>query len=154
MADDIAVLKGRTVMYSYLEDARVLLMKSNYQHHVASLDTFNHLYARLSNSVAALRTDCIQYAVYYPYKPLYAYPQWYIQAHHDGDIYGEDFDSGTTFLMDLNSFSYDRFYEPSGELLMTPGDVIVRNGNHELRYMYRDDFLTYYEVPGGLDNED
>ena len=140
MFRDVAVLKGKTALYSYLYGGKVLIMKDNYKHMTISRENFELMFVRLTESIAALKEDCIQYVVYHPYSPLLAYPKWYIQAHHDGSMYEEYF--GTSMFID-----------DTGEVLMSPGSVVLMNTYGHLRYMERSDFDKYYETPGGILDE-
>lgn len=144
MYRNLAVVKGKTVIYSELSDGwEYLLLKDNYRYMTVSAETFNSLFERLTDTLAALREDCIEYVIYSPYTPLLAYPKWYIDEHHDfgGSLYEHSF--GTTY-----------FYEESGELLMSPGSVVLRNKLGDVRYMERETFFKYYEIPGGVEDHD
>lgn len=140
MLRDVAVLKGKTTLYSYLDGGKVLLMKENYKHMTVTHDTFVRLFYRLTENLAALKEDCIDYVVYYPYQPLLAYPKWYIDAHESGEIFEQE-------------FGHSIFYDTTGELLMSPGGIVLKNIQNRLRYMEREEFDKYYEVPGGYDDE-
>ena len=140
MLRDLAVLKGRTSIYSELDDGKVLILKDNYQYTTVSKENFEILFYKLTESITALKEDCIEYVVYYPYSPLLAYPRWYIDAHFDGELYEDAF--GTSIFVDR-----------SGELLMSPGSIVLRNYRGDLRYMERDEFEKYYETPGGFNDE-
>ncbi len=105
-------------------------------------ETFDHLYTRLSEYVAALHENCIEYVVFNPDKPLYEYPNWYTEAIVDGWINNE--------LWFYNGKGlYCLIQEDGGEVAMAPGGVILRNFMGELRYMEREDFERYYDTMGG-----
>jgi hypothetical protein len=133
----IAPLHGTTSLYCYLQDSKVLLLKSGYEYIVVKEDTFNNLYFQLDGERAALKEDCIEYAEYDINKPLTDYPEWFIDAMNEGWLTNE-YEGNFIFLNENNELT-----------MMSPRSVILRNFEGDLRYMEREDFDKYYEVLGG-----
>lgn len=133
----IAPLRGSTILYMYLLDDMVLLMKDNYNYFVTRVKAFEDLYEQLDDRTAALREDCIEYTIYHPDRPLCEYPEWYINAYDNGMIFQDD---KGDFL----------FYELDGDMIMTPGAIMLVNFLGQLKYMEADEFERYYEV---IDND-
>lgn len=138
MSSRIAPMIGTTSLYSHMENSLVLLMKERYNYFVTRLEVFENLYIELDESRAALKEDCIEYVIYSRHKPLYMYPNWYVEACVDGFI----FDDG-------HGYGGHMFYEESGEIAMSEGCYILRNFKGELKYMEYEDFIKYYEIMGG-----
>lgn len=140
MGSSIAAIRGTTSLYTYVSGHKVLLMRDGYDYIVVRDDTFHDMYNILSIEKAALKEDCIEYVIHYPDKPIFEYPQWYINAYSTNDIFDDDYGG---FL----------FWEPTGEIPMAPGSIILRNKHGALMYMERNKFESYYETPGGLEDE-
>ena len=98
-------------------------------------EVFNKIFVRLDEFTAALKEDCIEYTVYQPNKPLSEYPDWFINAYYNGDIFEVDYG---TFI----------FYEENGDLAMSPGSIVLRNFRGELKYMESNIFEKYYDTLG------
>lgn len=130
-----APVRGTVSLYSHMNNSLVLLMKEGYKYFVTRLDVFNDMYYELDDTRAALKGDCIEYVIYSRYRPLYTYPNWYVQSMVDGII----FDDGT-------GFGGHMFYEESGELAMAEGSFILRNNRGDLKYMEANEFERYYEL--------
>lgn len=136
----VAPVIGTVSLYSHLDESKVLLMKDNYKYFVTSLDVFRSLYYELDETRAALREDCIEYAIYHRHRPLYDYPHWYEDAVIDGFIYQES--------------GYDDyiFYNENGDVVMEDGMVVLRNKLGHLNLMHYRDFSKYYETIGGIED--
>lgn len=136
---NIAPLHGKTSLYWHMPLGNVMIQKDNYKHIVVKEDTFKHLFFELNDTRAALKEDCIQYVVYERGKPLACYPDWFIAAYDNGDIYEEE---------DYDEFI---FYNEYGDIVMSHGSVVVRNYMGHLNYMERYEFDKYYDVQMGDD---
>jgi hypothetical protein len=116
-------------------------MRDGYKHIVIPQEIFSNLYYELSNNRAALKDDCIEYAIYSPGKSVRDYPEWFYEAYKDGYIYNED--------------GYDHliFYSETGNTPMTPGAVVLKNFMGQVNYMERNEFEKYYDITGGIRDE-
>lgn len=139
---DIAPLHGTTSLYHYLPCGNVLVQKANYRHIVIHESTFNHLYYELDGSRAALKEDCIEYCIYYPEKHIDDYPKWFRDAMSDGWI--EEVYRGHQIVPGSHIY-----FEEGGEILMSPGSIIMKNFMGDLKYMESDHFARYYDTTGG-----
>lgn len=104
---------------------------------------FEYLYCKLDNFTAALKEDCIEYAVYDVNKPVLNYPEWYIEAVRDGQIQNDGY--STPRSPNGNYVFYD--YK-SGEIPMSPTSIILRNHMGDLMYMEQNEFGKYYDTVG------
>jgi hypothetical protein len=104
---------------------------------VVSKETFDYLYCRLDEFTAALKENCIEYAIYQPNMSFETCPQWYVQAIEDGFIYAEE------------NYSDYIFYCENGDIVMSPGSVVLRNFLGDLNYMEMWQFDKYYDLAGG-----
>ena len=134
----IAPMCGTSSIYTHLSGNQVLIMKEGYDYRVIPERTFYQLFYELSDTKAALKEDCIEFAIYRRYTPPYEYPNWYVEAMVDGLIYEDGL-----------GFGGYMFYDHSGEIAMADGAFILKNFKDELRYMEANDFLKYYELIGG-----
>lgn len=142
MSSKLALLRGTSrALYAHLDNDLVLLMKEDYKYFATKLRTFYELYYELSDTVAALKEDCIDYTVYKPGQDFLDYPDWFITAYDNGYIYTED--------------GYDDYimYGEHGDIVFSPGGIILCNFLGQVTYMERFHFLKHYEVIGGLDDE-
>lgn len=137
MSFGFAPLNGTSVLYNRLDFGLVCIMKENYEVFIPTSDTFNKLYHVLSESKAALKSDCIEYAVFSRNKELYQYPNWYVRAVVNGYIYEDGNGNGYGFWM---------FHEDSGEIAMSEGSYILRNFQGDLMYMEPYEFKRHYEI--------
>lgn len=128
-----APIRGTVSLYSHMNNSLVLLMKEDYKYFVTKLEVFKDIYHELDDARAALKEDCIEYVIYSRHRPLYTYPNWYVQAMVDCFIF-EDGSGG------------HMFYEETGELAMAEGAFILRNSRGELKYMEANEFERYYEL--------
>lgn len=137
MKDGIAPLHGSAIYYCYTTGDRVLISRQDYNTRNIDKETFLHLYYELDGYAAALKEDCIQYAMYIPYKPLSSYPDWFVEAYNSGKIYEEE--------------GYDNyiFYSEYGDIVMSPGGIVLMNFKGELNYMEPEDFIKYYDTEIG-----
>lgn len=137
----MAVLKGKTVLYGDLEvDDSVVIIKDNYNFKHIKTKTFDDLFYRITDEFAGLKEDCIDYVIFDPWRPLFMYPRWFIQAYHDGWMFEEDSDNWV-------------YYDMNGDVAMAPGSVMLHNRFGELRYMERNDFEKYYHTRDTLEED-
>jgi hypothetical protein len=137
-----AAMWGTSVGYTDFGDTIMIETVDSRVAHVRQ-ETFDYLYTRLSEHVAALKENCIEYTIFDPNRPLYQYPNWFVEAKVDGVI------TDDLWIVDGKGL-YVIFQDDGGEIVMAPGAVILRNFMGELRYMERDDFERYYETKGGI----
>lgn len=133
----IAPLIGTRVRYFEVPLNDIMIERHDGESIIINRDTFDYLYFRLGPDSAALKEDCIEYAVYNLYRPLEDYPEWYVEAAHDGWITRG---CVTHFFID---------YSGDGEIAMSPEAIILRNFEGRLRYMERDVFNRMYDTMGG-----
>jgi len=132
----IAAMWGTSVGYEE-SHYTVVITTTDGRVAVISKETFNYLYLRLDDYTAALKEDCISYTVYRTGRPLSHYPEWFIRAYDNGDIYEEE---------DYEDFI---FYCEFGDIVMSSGSVVLRNFKGDLTYMERYQFDKYYDTLGG-----
>jgi hypothetical protein len=104
---------------------------------VISEGAFNRLYYKLDDFTAALKEDCIEYAINNDSESLFAYPLWYVDAFANGIMYrvdGVDYFNGDDKNQD--------------DIAMAPGSFILRNHKGQLMYMESDQFDRYYDMVG------
>jgi hypothetical protein len=131
MRTDIVALWGTSVGYTdYGEtvgietnDGRIAIIRK---------DTFDHLYYRLSEFVAALKEDCIQYAIVSYDKPVCDYPDWFVDACQKMQI--------------TQDFGCYIFVDDYGDIAISPDSVVLRNFKGELMHMEYDKFTKYYDT--------
>lgn len=130
----VAPLRGTTFLYCHLPASQVMIQKDNYRYTIANYESFNYLYFELDATRAALKMDCVEYAIYQPDEPLCCYPDWFIEAYDNGYIYDEE------------EYEDLIFYCEYGDIVMTPGSVVIRNFKGELNYMERHEFDKHFEI--------
>lgn len=129
----IAALWGTTVGYSEAYEGRVTIETVDGRVAVVNKETFDYLYHKLDDFTAALKEDCIQYAInLYDDRCILEYPEWYVDACTDGIIY----ESCCTLML----------YEESGEIAMSRNSVVLRNYKGELRHIEAYKFHQYYDT--------
>ena len=128
----IAALWGTTFGYSDFGDT-LMIETTNGRVCVTGKDTFDYLYFRLSDYVAALKGDCIEYVRYHPDKELEDYPEWFIDVMEEGWLTN---DYGTFIFLDGDY----------GNLAMSPNDVVLRNFRGDIRYMSAEEFGKHYDT--------
>lgn len=126
-----AAFWGKIVGYYMYGDYVEIENAGNVCIHI-SIDTFDYLYLTLDEHHAALKEDCIEYTTFSIDKPYYEYPDWFIDAWNNGDLYI----NGDIAL----------FYDNKGEIAMSPNSVILRNFMGQLMYMERERFERYYDT--------
>lgn len=129
----VAALWGTTVSYAEFPDS-VMIETLDGRVGRFRTDTFDYLYTRLTEFTAAMKNDCIEYMIYQPNISFEDCPQWFIQAIEEGYIYAEE--------------GYDDyiFYHECGDIVMSPGSVILRNLYGQLNYMEKSEFDKYYDT--------
>lgn len=135
MDSNVAPLHGKTALYTYVSSSEVMIMKKDYAFIVTSKKTFKELYHELDDRRAALKSDCIEYAVCQKDKPIECYPKWFLDAMEDGWI--------------VNEYGTFTFLDHTGEFSMSPTSVILRNFMGDLKYMEPEDFIKYYDTLKG-----
>jgi hypothetical protein len=130
-----AAMWGTSVGYEDFEDS-VLIENNNGRVSRIRKETFDALFIKLDEFTAALKEDCIEYIICHPELPLETYPEWFIDAVHEGWIVR---DYETYFFLDTYS---------EGELAMSPDGVILRNFLGDLKYMEIDEFTKHYDTLG------
>jgi hypothetical protein len=130
----VAAIWGTTVGYTEYGDS-ITIETIDRRVAVIRKQTFNYLYCRLDDFTAALKEDCIEYVTYHPDKPISFYPDWFREAMDDGWI--------------TNDYGTFIFLEDSGELAMSPNDIILRNFMGDLMYVEESKFHKYYDTLEG-----
>lgn len=133
----IAALWGKTSRYAEFQNG-ILIETIDNRIAIVSKDSFNSLYYKLDDFTAALKEDCIDYAVYSKDNPVCKYPDWFIEAVQNGDIYQED------------DYEDLIFYCEYGDIVMESGSVVLRNFLGQLNYMLPHQFRRYYDTLGEL----
>lgn len=128
----VAAVWGTTVCYTEYYDTYII-ERTDGNVKVVYKETFEYLYHKLDKFTAALKEDCIEYAINDNNNPLTDYPEWYLDARFDGVIYSNC--AGTTML-----------YEESGEIAMSPNSIVLRNFKGELRHIEAYKFHQYYDI--------
>lgn len=129
----IAAFWGKSVGFTDYYNS-VLVETNDGRAIVVRRKIFEDLYYKLTPFTAAMKEDCIEYAINDFTTDLLSQPQWYVEAVEDSFIYE---DCGMEF-----------FYDEEGDIVMTQGSVILRNRFGHLKYMEFEDFTKYYEVTG------
>jgi hypothetical protein len=133
----VAALWGTSVGYTELNGS-VTIEMNNGRVMVVSKATFDFLYRKLDDFTAALKEDCIEYAINDTCELLFGYPWWYVDAYANGIMYRVD---------GIDYFNNDD--KNQDEIVMAPGSFILRNYKGELMYMESDQFDKYYDMAGG-----
>lgn len=128
----IAAFWGTSAGYTEYHDT-VIVETIDGRVAVIRKETFDYLYFKLDDFNAALKEDCIHYAINEPEKDLMEYPLWFIEACEDGLIYENE--RGTLFL-----------YNEAGELAVSTNAMVVRNYRGELSYLEAYNFHKYYDI--------
>lgn len=130
----IAAFWGTSVGYTEYGNDSVVLETIDGRVAVIKKATFDYLYYRLDEFNAALKEDCVHYAVYSPEKDLIDdYPTWFIEACEDGLIYDDS---------RFNCF----LYEQNGEVAVAPNSIIMRNYKGELKHIEGYKFHQFYDT--------
>lgn len=129
---NLAPLMGSVSYYRYLSSSEVMVQKSVDDYIIVNNDTFENLYYELDGYRAALKEDCIEYAVYNLYKPLEYYPDWFVEEAYKGRI---TMCEGVHVFKDRNQ-----------TIVMSPESIVLRNSFGQLRYMERDVFNEMYDL--------
>ena len=129
----MAAFWGTSVGYTDYYNGTVSIETVDGRVAVVNNDTFNYLYFRLSDFVAALKEDCIQYVVNTPDKSIFEYPGWFRDAIANGEIFE---DEPGVYVM----------YGSDGDTEMYPNSMVLRNYKGELMYMDSYKFHQYYDV--------
>lgn len=130
----IAALWGTTIEYSYYGQGNsVVIETSDGRVAVIKQETFDALYVRLNDFLAALKEDCIEYVVYEYNKCMFAYPEWYADAVYDGLLFE---DECTPLIL----------YSESGDIAIAPGSMILRNFKGDLQHLEAYQFYKYYDT--------
>jgi len=141
----LAFLKGRSILWDY-EGDDVLLIKDNYNMRVTSMDTFKHLFIVVGDRRAALKEDCIYYTIFDPLKPLCEYPYWYIQAYNNGFIFEDvaEYKISDSIEITEGDLSFI-IYSDKADLILRPGDIVMRNYKDEVMGIDSQSFFNMYE---------
>lgn len=132
-----AVLLDTYVTYAETDNQRVIIQKGDGRWKSISVDTFDILYHKLNRAFAALKSDCIECVIHDDSKPLFSYPEWYIQMVYNNLIYNVD---GVYYYYD---------YEADSEVVITHGCIFLRNYLGDITYMDRETFNKYYNLMEG-----
>ena len=128
----LAHLHNTASIYAELPYDNILIQRSDGETTLITEESFNHLYFRLDDEIAALKEDCIEYTIVSYDLPVDRYPDWFVEAVHDGIIFVND----EVWLFDKDS----------GWIPMADGSVVLRNFLGELRYMEYEQFDRYYSI--------
>jgi hypothetical protein len=131
----IAAFWGKSVGYSEV-GKHVTIETINGRIAVISKECFDYLYYRLDDFTAALKEDCIEYAIHLTNKPLLQYPDWYVSAVYDEWICKDDY-GGWLF--------YDIVH---GGIPMSSESIVMRNYIGKLRYMESEEFCKHFDITG------
>lgn len=139
-----AALRGTTIRYNKLTECGSFL-DMGYDHvydivlerhdgyiSIIGVEIFVNLYYELTDNMAALKTDCIDYTVYEKNKPLWIYPEWYVHAVEQNYIY----EIGGVGILET----------PNGEVELEDGDIIMRNTMGMLRHATQHHFYQMFET--------
>lgn len=132
----IAALWGTTIEYSYYGQGNsVVIETSDGRVAVIKQETFDALYVRLNDFLAALKQDCIEYTIVEPdnEKCLMDYPIWFIEACEDGFIFEDEYNP----LI---------LYSESGDIAVAPGSIILKNFKGDLHHLEAYQFYKYYDT--------
>lgn len=127
-----AYLHNTASIYAELPFNNILIQKSDGETTLITGESFDHLYFRLDDEIAALKEDCIEYTIVSYDLPVDRYPDWFVEAVRDGWI-----------LIDDEAWFFTDY---SGDTQMTDGSVILRNFLGELRYVEYPEFDRYYSI--------
>lgn len=121
-----------------IEDYTVFLRKCDGSLHVTDYDTFKGLYTEFTYNrfyncgIAAFDEDCIEYVECYPGVLPAGYPEWFYEYFTEAIILPQECEG---FML----FSNDNTVE------VTDHCVFLLNKYGEIRGMYYDEFLKYYD---------
>ena len=129
----IAYLHNTASIYAELPFNNVLIQKSDCETTLITGETFDQLYFRIDDEIAALKENCIEYTIVSYDLPVDRYPDWFVEAVQNKLIF-----------VDEEVWFIDYLHE--SDVLMYDGGVILRNFLGELRYMEYEQFDRYYSI--------
>jgi hypothetical protein len=129
----IAYLHNSASIYAELPYNNILIQKSDGETTLITGESFDHLYFRLDDEIAALKENCIEYTIVSYDLPVDRYPDWFVEAVQNNLIF-----------IDEEAWFFDDPHK--GETLMYDGGVMLRNFLGELRFMEYEQFDRYYSI--------